>query len=95
MNSYRGYRLPDGLKHLYGHLGSSICDTRRDTANLARELGSVDLKPPAKVCPNDLDELSLGAWPAKPAMLNARASRLRASEFKRTFYEGLVQHADR
>lgn len=57
MNSYRGYRLPDGLKHLYGQLGLSICDTRRDTANLARELGSVDLKPPAKVCPNDLGEL--------------------------------------
>ena len=60
MDSYRGYRLPEGTS--MDNLVQAFADTRRDTVNLARELGSTDLKPPVKVRHNDLGELSLGAW---------------------------------
>jgi hypothetical protein len=60
MDSYRGYRLPEGTS--MDNLVQAFADTRRDTVNLARELGSAGLKPSAKVRHNDLGELSLGAW---------------------------------
>ncbi len=62
MDSYRGYRLPEGTP--MDNLVQAFADTRRDTANLARELGRTDLETSAKVRHNDLGELSLGAWPA-------------------------------
>lgn len=60
MNSYRGYRLPEGTA--MRNLVQAFTDTRRDTVNLARELARADLKSPAKVRHNDLGELSIGAW---------------------------------
>lgn len=60
MDSYQGYRLPDSTS--MGDLIQAFAETRRDTINLARGLGSADLKPPVKVHHNDLGGLSLGAW---------------------------------
>lgn len=59
-DSYRGYRLPEGvdLEALY----SAFTDTRRDTVELARKLSFTDPKPQTKVRHNDLGELSVGGW---------------------------------
>jgi hypothetical protein len=80
MDSYRGYRLPDSTS--MDNLVQAFADTRRDTVNLARGLGSADLKPPAKVRHNDLGELSMGAWlayldgHAKRESLRVRSQRV-------------------
>lgn len=60
MDSYRGYRLPEGTD--LGALRSAFSNTRRGTVELARELGFTDPKPRTKVCHNDLGELSVGGW---------------------------------
>jgi hypothetical protein len=60
MDSYRGYRLPEGTP--MDSLVQAFADTRRDTVSLVRELASADLKPAVKVRHNDLGELSVGAW---------------------------------
>ena len=60
IDPYRGYRLPEGTD--YGALQSAFGDTRRDTVQLARELGFSDPKLQVKVRHNDLGELSVGGW---------------------------------
>lgn len=60
MDSYRGYRLPEGVD--LGALRSAFTDTRRNTVELVRELGFTDSKSQTKVRHNDLGELSVGGW---------------------------------
>ncbi len=60
LDSYRSYRLPEGVN--LEALRSAFTDTRRDTVELARELGFTDPKAQTKVRHNDLGELSIGGW---------------------------------
>ncbi len=60
MDSYRGYCLPEGVN--LEVLCSAFTDTRRDTVELARELGFTYTKAQTKVRHNDLGELSVGGW---------------------------------
>ncbi len=60
MDSYRGYRLPEGVD--LEALRSAFTNTRRDTVELARELGFTDPQSQRKVRHNDFGELSVGGW---------------------------------
>ena len=60
LDSYRGYRLPEGTD--LGALLAAFSDTRRGTVELARELSFADPKAQTKVQHNDLGALSVGGW---------------------------------
>lgn len=60
LDSYRGYRLPEGTD--LGLLQSAFADTRQDTVALARELGFGHSELQIKVQHNDFGELSVGGW---------------------------------
>ena len=59
VDSYRGYRLPEGAD--IEALRRAFTNTRRGTVELARELSFTDSKSQTKVRHNDLGELSVGA----------------------------------
>lgn len=70
MDSYRGYRLPEGTD--LKALNQAFAETRQTTVGLARELGRTDPDLLQKVRHNDLGELSVGGW---LAYLQAHANR--------------------
>ncbi len=70
MDSYRGYRLPEGSD--VKTLAQAFADTRRETVKVALELGRTDPTLKTNVRHNDLGELSVGGW---LAYLEAHAGR--------------------
>ena len=60
LDSYRGYRLPEGSD--MATLRHAFSETRRDTRGLVSELGSADPTLKTMVRHNDLGELSVGGW---------------------------------
>ncbi len=70
MDSYRGYRLPEGTD--VAALAQAFADTRQETVKLALELGRADPGLSRRVRHNDLGDLSVGGW---LAYLEAHARR--------------------
>ena len=70
MDSYRAYRLPEESD--IKALARAFADTRRQTVELALELGRTDPNLKTTVRHNDLGELSVGGW---LAYLGAHAGR--------------------
>lgn len=60
LDSYRGYRLPEGTS--VEGLAQAFADTRRQTVELARTLNAAPLSPEAKVKHNDFGALSIRGW---------------------------------
>lgn len=60
LDSYRGYRLPEGTS-IEG-LAQAFADTRRQTVELARTLNAAPLSLEAKVEHNDFGALSVKGW---------------------------------
>jgi len=60
IDSYRGYRLPDGAS--LAELQAAFKDTRTETIALARALQAQDVSPSTTVKHNDLGDFSLVEW---------------------------------
>jgi hypothetical protein len=60
LDSYRGYRLPEGTA--MAELAQAFVDTRRQTVELANALSAATLSPQTKIEHNDFGALSVRGW---------------------------------